>query len=79
MTTPSLTRGAAKRRDPHAANARVPKDPLPTERSDPPFDLTETAYRVILGCCKQEDSNSNCGRLTPAKDATPIRVKEVIS
>jgi len=58
MTTPSLTKRAPDVHALRAARNRNPKSADGTERIDRPYDLADTAYRVILGCCTQERINS---------------------
>lgn len=81
MTTPSLTKRAPDVHALRAARNRNPKSADGTERIDRPYDLADTAYRVILGCCTQEESTqlTSRGRLMPAKPTTPVRTKEVKS
>jgi len=45
------------------------------------FDLAGAAYRVVLGCCTQEETiqNTDNSRRVPAKAKTSVRKKEVIS
>ena len=81
MITPSSTKPSAPIRVLHSARIRQPIIAGDTEQTDGAYDLSGAAYRVILGCCTQEEStkNTNHSRLAPAKATTSVRKKEVIS
>ena len=81
MTTPSLTKRAPSIHVLHTTRIRNSNNAEGAERIDRPYDLAGTAYRVVLGCCTQEDSinQTSRGRLMTAKPTTPVRAKEVKS
>jgi hypothetical protein len=81
MTTRPTTRDNPAVRVLHSVSIREPKDAACTERLEEPYDLAGATYRVVLGCCTQEEStrNTNPRRLAPAKATTIVRAKEVIS
>ena len=79
MTTPSLTKQAPNNHVLHTTRIQNLKNTDGAERIDRPYDLDATAYRLIVGCCTQEDSakQTSRGRRMLAKPITPVRVKEV--
>ena len=81
MITPSSTKHSTPIRDLRSARIRQFNIASDTERTDGVYDLSGAAYRVVLGCCTQEEStrNTDHSRLAPAKATTSVTVKEVIS
>lgn len=81
MNTPSSTKPSAPIQVLHSVRIRPSNIADDTERTDSAYDLSGTAYRVILGCCTQEETirNTDHSRLAPARAITSVRAKEVIS
>lgn len=81
MSTQSRTESHAPIRVTHVARTPQANITITDDQTDSLFDLSGTAYRVVLGCCTQEETikNTNHSRRKPAKAKTSIRKKEVIS
>ena len=81
MTTRPSTGDKPAIRVRHSVSIRESNDAASTQKQDVPYDLGSATYRVVLGCCTQEETtkNTNRRRFAPAKTKTPVRVKEVIS
>lgn len=81
MTTPLPAKPGATIRITRLARTRQPIIAAGAEQTDGAYDLSGTAYRVVLGCCTQEEStkNTNQSRLAPAMAITSVTEKEVIS
>ena len=81
MTTPSHPKPSVPIRVTHSVKIHPPESDAGAGLAEQPYDLSGSAYRVILGCCTQEESTKNISRRRqmPAQTTTPIRKKEVIS
>ena len=81
MSTQSRTESHAPIRVTHVALTPQANITIADDQTDSPFDLSGTAYRVVLGCCTQEETirNTDHSRCKPAKAKTSVRTKEVIS
>lgn len=81
MSTQSRTESHAPIRVTHVGRTPQTTVTIAADPTDNLFDLSATAYRVVLGCCTQEETkrNTNHSRRKPAKAKTLVRKKEVIS
>lgn len=81
MNTRSRTDAKSSLRAGRSATLPAAQVAVGTPSTDPAFDLAGAAYRVVLGCCTQEETTTNTdhSRRVPAKAENPVRKKEVIS
>jgi hypothetical protein len=81
MTTPLTAKPGVTIGITRLARTRQPIIAAGAEQTGVTYDLSGTAYRVVVGCCTQEESTKNTShsRLAPAKATTSVRAKEVIS
>lgn len=81
MNTRSRTDAKAGMRAGHSVTVSGTKTVGDAPSTDAAFDLAGAAYRVVLGCCTKEETiiTTDHGRRVPAKAATTVRKKEVIS